>query len=357
MSIIFTINKILLEIIMPKIVYLDTLPAQNGLDILYSQNKVEIQKIKSSDSEEDCFSILKTADAYQVGAARDEVPKFLQVDKNFLDKTPNLILISSSGAGYDTIDVKACTKAGVLVVNQTGGNSEGVAEHAVAMILNLFKRIGEADHSLRRGWNEARTNLMGRDLLEKTIGIIGLGNTGSRVAEICKLAFKCKILAHDPYIKESSFEKKHAIKTELDDLLANSDVISVHIPLNKETNNMIDKGWFQKMKKGSYFVTTARGSIHNEEDLYNSLHQNHLAGAGLDVWDYEPPPSNHKLLKLENVVASPHTAGVTVDSRNKISEFVATQLLDIFDGKEPARPVNPEILDIFQDKFKKLLLK
>tara|TARA_B100000767_G_scaffold116758_1_gene111422 strand:+ start:1482 stop:2504 length:1023 start_codon:yes stop_codon:yes gene_type:complete len=339
---------------MPKIVYLDTLPAQNGLDILHDQKKVDIIKINSSDSEEKCFSILRSADAFQVGAARDEVPKFLQVDKQFLKKTPNLILISSSGAGYDTIDVPACTDAGILVVNQTGGNAEGVAEHAVAMILNLFKRIGESDHALRRGWNEPRTNLMGRDLLNKTVGIIGLGNTGSRVAEICKLAFNCEILAYDPYIKEDLFEKKHASKTELSELLTKSDVISVHVPLNKETKNMINKNTFKKMKKGSYFVTTARGSIHNEDDLYECLSEGHLAGAGLDVWDYEPPSSTHKLLQLENVIASPHTAGVTEDSRNKMSAFVATQLLDIFDGKDPARPVNPEIIDIFRNKFKKI---
>jgi D-3-phosphoglycerate dehydrogenase len=339
---------------MPKIVYLDTLPAQNGLDILHDQKKIDVIKINSSDSEEKCFSILRTADAYQVGAARDEVPKYLQVDKEFLKKTPNLILVSSSGAGYDTIDVPACTDAGILVVNQTGGNAEGVAEHAVAMILNLFKRIGESDHALRRGWDEPRTNLMGRDLLNKTVGIIGLGNTGSRVAEICKLAFNCEILAYDPYIKDNLFDTKHASKTELSELLTKSDVISVHVPLNKETRNMINKDWFKKMKKGSYFVTTARGSIHNEDDLYECLKEGHLAGAGLDVWDYEPPSSTHQLLKLENVIASPHTAGVTEDSRKKMSAFVATQLLDIFDGKDPARPVNPEIIDIFKNKFKKI---
>ena len=339
---------------MPKIVYLDTLPAQNGLDILHDQKKVDVIKINSSDSEEKCFSILRTADAYQVGAARDEVPKYLQVDKEFLKKTPNLILVSSSGAGYDTIDVPACTDAGILVVNQTGGNAEGVAEHAVAMILNLFKRIGESDHALRRGWDEPRTNLMGRDLLNKTVGIIGLGNTGTRVAEICKLAFNCEILAYDPYIKDNLFDTKHASKTELSELLTKSDVISVHVPLNKETRNMINKDWFKKMKKGSYFVTTARGSIHNEDDLYECLKEGPLAGAGLDVWDYEPPSSTHKLLKLENVIASPHTAGVTEDSRKKMSAFVATQLLDIFDGKDPARPVNPEIIDIFKNKFKKI---
>ena len=201
---------------MPTIVYLDTLPAQNGLDILHSQSKVEILKINSSDNEEKCMSILQKADAYQVGAARDEVPKYLQVDKQFLNKVPNLIVVSSSGAGYDTIDVEACTDAGVLVVNQTGGNAEGVAEHAIGMILNLFKRIGECDHALRRGWNEPRVSLMGKDLLNKNVGIIGLGNTGGRVAEICKVAFNCNILAYDPYLSDEAFKKKNANKTELD---------------------------------------------------------------------------------------------------------------------------------------------
>ena len=222
------------------------------------------------------------------------------------------------------------------------------------MILNLFKRIGECDHALRRGWNEPRVSLMGKDLLNKNVGIIGLGNTGGRVAEICKVAFNCNILAYDPYLSEDTFKKKHARKTELDILLSESDVVSVHIPLNKETNNMINKNWFKKMKKGSYFVTTSRGSIHNEDDLYNSLIEGHLAGAGLDVWEFEPPPSTHKLLKLENVIASPHTAGITRDSRNKMSEFVSTQLLDIFDGKDPPRPVNSEVLGIFREKFKKI---
>ena len=128
----------------------------------------------------------------------------LQVDRKFLSKTPNLLIVSSAGAGYDTIDVPACTDAGVLVVNQTGGNAEGVAEHAVAMILNLFKRIHESDLKLRRGWDGSRTDLMGRDLLNKTVGIVGLGNTGSRVAEICRLAFGCKILAYDPLYRRSS---------------------------------------------------------------------------------------------------------------------------------------------------------
>ena len=156
---------------------------------------------------------------------------------------------------------------------------------------------------------------MGKDLLNKTVGIIGLGNTGGRVAEICKIAFNCNILAYDPYLSDDNFHKKNASKVELDTLLAKSDVVSVHIPLNKETSNMLNKVSFKKMKKGSYFVTTSRGSIHNENDLYDILKEGHLAGAGLDGFEFEPPPSTHKLLELENVIASPHTAGITEDSR------------------------------------------
>ncbi len=339
---------------MPKIVYLDSLPAQNGIDILENQSAIEVVKIKSNGSHVESFAELKDAHAYQVSAARDEVPKLFQVDEDFLKKTPNLLLVSSGGAGYDTIDVDACTERGILVVNQTGGNAEAVAEHAVAMILNLLKRINESDISLRNGWNGERTEFLGENLLNKTLGIIGLGNTGGRVAEICKQAFNCKILAHDPYINHERFAYIGAQKSSLEELLLKSDIVSVHIPLNNETKNLINIDFFLKMKKGSYFVTTSRGSIHNENDLENVISSSHLAGAGLDVWDKEPPESTHNLLKHKNVLATPHIAGVTKDSRNKMSEFVAKQLLQIMSGGEAERPVNPCVLKVFKQKFKKI---
>ena len=339
---------------MPKIVYLDTLPAQIGIDILENQSSIEVVKIKSDGDHALSFSELKNAHAYQVSAARDEVPKIFQVDKEFLSKTPNLLLVSSGGAGFDTIDVEACTEKGILVVNQTGGNAKAVAEHAVGMMLNLVKRINESDIALRKGWDGERTEFLGLNLLNKTVGVIGLGNTGGRVAEICIKAFNCKILSYDPYVSCERFTQIGVIKSTLDELLRESDIVTIHIPLNKETKNMINLDFFLKMKKGSYFVTTSRGSIHNEEDLNVVINKGHLAGAGLDVWDKEPPDASNHLLKHKNVIATPHIAGVTKDSRNKMSEFVAKQLLNIMSGGEPERPVNTSVLEVFKNKFKEI---
>ena len=339
---------------MPKIVYLDNLPAQEGVSILENQNKIEVVKIESNNLEQS-FKELETAHAFQVSAARDEVPKIFHVNEEFLSKTPNLILVSSGGAGYDTIDVEACTKRGILVVNQTGGNAEAVAEHAVALMLDLLKRVTETDLLLRKGWSGAREDFIGRNLFKKTVGLIGLGNTGGRVAEICQNGFSCDILAYDPYISNERFFKFNAKKTNLDELLFESDIVSVHIPLTKETHDFIDKNFYSKMKKGSLFITTSRGSIHNENDLETFLKNGHLSGAGLDVWEKEPPNSDHKLLKMQNVVATPHMAGVTIDSRKKMSEFVANQLLNILSGGVPERPVNEEILSLFKSKLSKII--
>ena len=140
------------------------------------------------------------------------MPKIFHVNEEFLSKTPNLILVSSGGAGYDTIDVEACTKRGILVVNQTGGNAEAVAEHAVALMLDLLKRVTETDLLLRKGWSGAREDFIGRNLFKKTVGLIGLGNTGGRVAEICQNGFSCDILAYDPYISNERFSKFNAKK-------------------------------------------------------------------------------------------------------------------------------------------------
>ena len=210
---------------MPKIVYLDNLPAQEGVSILENQNKIKVVKIESNNLEQS-FKELETAHAFQVSAARDEVPKIFHVNEEFLSKTPNLILVSSGGAGYDTIDVEACTKRGILVVNQTGGNAEAVAEHAVALMLDLLKRVTETDLLLRKGWSGAREDFIGRNLFKKTVGLIGLGNTGGRVAEICQNGFSCDILAYDPYISNERFSKLNAKKTNLDELLFESDIVS-----------------------------------------------------------------------------------------------------------------------------------
>ena len=341
---------------MPKIVYLDAFPADNALDILKPHAPgLEVVRIDRNDPVDRNFATLADAHAYQCVPARDEVPKPLRIHREFLKRAPELLVVSSGGSGVDTFDIEACTEAGVLVVNQAGGNAEAVAEHAVGMMLMLLKKAPQADHALRRGWNGARIEFRGADLLGKTIGIVGLGHVGTRVAEICRLAFRCEVLACDPYIARSDFAKRNAAQASFEELLERADVVTVHTPLTPETRGMLDAAAFGRMKRGALFVTTARGSIHDEAALADALGTGHLIGAGLDVWDAEPPAPDHPLLGFDNVIATPHTAGVTKDSRERMAEYAATQLIDLMAGRDPARPVNPEVLPRYRARFREII--
>lgn len=340
---------------MPRLVYLDAFPADNALDILAPENWVDLVRVSSDAPLDQTFEILRTAHAWQCVPARDEVPEPLRIHREFLSRTPNLLIVSSGGAGYDTFDIDACTEAGVLVVNQTGGNAEAVAEHALGMILTLIKRIPEADRALRRGWSGPRIAFKGRDLLGKTVGIVGLGNIGRRLAAICKHAFQCEVLAYDPHISAQDFANRDAVSTPLGELLERSDVISVHTPLTGETRAMFGADLYGNMKQGALFIQTARGSIHDEPSLHAALASGHLGGAGLDVWEEEPPGADHPLLQLDNVICSPHTAGVSKDSRERMAEFAATQLISLLKGEEPLRPVNPEVLPRYRARFRELV--
>lgn len=340
---------------MPKLVYLDAFPADNALDILAPEDWIDLVRVGSDEPLDGIFNTLASAHAWQCVPARDEVPEPLRIHRDFLSRTPNLLIVSSGGAGYDTFDIDACTEAGVLVVNQTGGNAEAVAEHALGMILTLIKRIPEADRALRRGWSGPRIAFKGRDLLGKTVGIVGLGNIGRRLAAICRHAFQCEVLAYDPYISARDFTGRDAVSVSLDDLLARSDVISVHTPLTGETRAMFGTDLYSRMKQNALFIQTARGSIHDELSLHAALVSGHLGGAGLDVWEAEPPEPDHPLLQLDNVICSPHTAGVSKDSRERMAEFAATQLISLLKGEEPLRPVNPEVLPRYRERFKALI--
>jgi D-3-phosphoglycerate dehydrogenase len=288
--------------------------------------------------------VLRRVHAYQATSIKDDLPPAYLINAEFLARLPNLLVVSMHGAGYDTVDVQACTDAGVLLVNQSGGNAEGVAEHALAMMLSLLKRIPEADAWTRQGRKHKRAELMGRDLLGKTVGIVGLGNIGRRVAELAGGLFRCRVLAYDPYLDAATCAERGAEKVELDTLLAESDVITIHCPRNRETEGMFGAAQYARMKRRAVFVNTARFGIHDEAALLEALRSKHLAGAGLDVWQQEPPPKDHPLLAVETVIASPHVAGVTEDSRARVAQFAAEQLIGIFAGPDrPPRLINPEV--------------
>jgi D-3-phosphoglycerate dehydrogenase len=309
---------------------------------------VRLDRLENDSAEEVAAPILAAAHAYQIGAARDELARVYHIDEDLLRRAPNLLIASSNGAGYDPINVPACTKAGVLVLNQSGGNKQSVAEHVLAMLLTLSKRIAETDRLMRREASLNRNAYLGMEAHGKTIGIVGLGHIGTRVAELVRSLFGMRVLASDPYLSADEMTRRGAEKVDLDTLLAGADYVSINCPLTEETRGMIGARQFALMRPHAYFITTSRGFIHDEAALADALRDKKIAGAGLDVWAKEPPPLDHPLLKFDNVLVSPHTAGVTKEARANMGRIAAEQLLDALDGKRPPRIVNPEVWSSFE---------
>lgn len=300
------------------------------------------------------WAALGEAHVYMISSAKDELPRRWFVTGELLQRCPKLICVSTSGAGYDTVDVAACTKAGVVVVNQAGINAPAVAEHALGLMLALSKRIGETDWRLRRERGYSREDLMGREISGKTLGIIGIGHVGTRVARLAQ-AFGMIVLAYDPYVAAEEIARRGARSASLDELLAQSDIVSIHCPRTSETIGMIDARALARMKLGALFVTTARGGIHDEAAVFGALKSGHLAGAGLDVWDKEPPPLDHPLLTLDTVIATYHTAGVTAEARRAVAAEGAEQVVGLLKGGRPPRLVNPEIWPAYRARFEAVL--
>src|SRR6267154_4808556 len=221
-----------------RVFYVKYLAHEIYTEILKRRPDVRLDRLENESPEEVSAPILSAAHAYQIGAARDELARHFHVDQDLLRRAPNLLIVSSNGAGFDPVDVDACTAAGVLVVNQSGGNANSVAEHALGMLLTLSKRILEADRALRREANLNRNALIGNEAQGKTIGIVGLGNVGRRIAELCKGLLHMKVVAYDPYLTAGEMAARGGEKVELDDLLRRSDYVSISCPLTRNSRGM-----------------------------------------------------------------------------------------------------------------------
>src|SRR3954464_4050076 len=336
-----------------RVFYVKYLAHEIYVDILKARPDVRLDRLENDSPDAVAAPILSAAHAYQVGAARDEIAEHFHVDQDLLRRAPNLLLVSSNGAGFDPVDVDACTAAGVLVVNQSGGNAHSVAEHALAMMLTLSKRIIEADRALRREANVNRNALIGTEMQGKTVGIIGIGNVGRRIAELCKGLLGMTVLAYDPYLTADEVAARGGEKGELADLLRASDYVSISCPLTKDNRGMIGAREFSLMQPHAYFITTARGFIHGEDVRLEALRARKIAGPGLDVWAKEPPPPNLPVLQFNNVLASPHTAGVTREARENMGRIAAEQVLAALDGKRPPRIVNPQVWPEYARRFER----
>lgn len=303
-----------------------------------SEHEVVISKFDRPLKEEELVENVKDADAI-LTLLTD------RVDEALMDTAgPQLKIISNYAVGFDNVDMKAATDRGIVVTNTPSTEvNEAVAEHTWALILSLARRIVEADEATKRGgykgWEPGI--FLGTGLLGKTLGIIGLGRIGSMVARRAK-GYKMTVLYNKRNRDEKAEKELGVTYVELEELLAKSDFITLHVPLTEETRHMINKESLAKMKKRSYLVNTARGSVVNEKDLAEALRSGQLSGAALDVFDNEPD-INPELIGMENIVLTPHIASATFEAREKMGEQAVSAILDTFQGKKPENIVNKEV--------------
>ncbi|AGA27818.1 phosphoglycerate dehydrogenase [Singulisphaera acidiphila] len=254
-----------------------------------------------------------------------------QITATVLDAAPRLRVIARTGVGYDAVDVVAATARKVAVVITPGTNQESVAEQAFALLLALTRSIVKNDQIIHQGgWDRTLV----QPLRGKTLGLVGLGRIGRAMATRA-LAFGMRVLAYDP-VADLDFDTRHGIvRGPFEDLLAASDVVSLHIPLTPDTQGLINAQTLARMRPGSYLINTSRGGLVVEADLAASLASGHLAGAGLDVLNAEPPKPDNPLLSAPNVVLSPHMGGIDVKSMADMAELAAKCIVSLHQGIWP----------------------
>lgn len=253
-----------------------------------------------------------------------------------MDRAPRLRVISRIGVGYDNIDVRAATERGIIVCYTPHGPTLSTAEHAVALIFAVAKTVAYADREVRVGrWHTHFFTLKGMELRDRTLGLIGLGRIGGHVAQIMQ-AVGMRVMACDPMLTSEKAMQLGLSKVDsLDELLSQSDVVSLHAPATAETRHLINASRLMTMKPGAILINTARGSLVDEQALADALRSGHLAGAGLDVFDREPIERDSPLLHLENIVLTDHIASHTWAGHHRLYEMAIHHVLQALRGEEP----------------------
>jgi D-3-phosphoglycerate dehydrogenase len=255
-----------------------------------------------------------------------------------------LRVVARHGVGLDYIPVQTCTELGIPVVFTPDANTESVAEHVVGTMIMLGHEIGRADRAVRAGrWN-VRDGIMGIDIRGRTIGIVGLGRIGARVAEICGSAFSMRVLAFDAHLDHPTIRDRGAEPRSLDALLAESDFVTLHVPLTAETRHLLDARALSHMKPGAYLINHARGGLIDTDALMQALQSGRLRGAALDVLEQEPPRGDLPLIHLENIVVTPHSAALTDEAMRRMATDAGEDILRVLRGQRPKACANPAVL-------------
>ncbi len=294
---------------------------EEGAKILKSSKNIEAV-IYDKLPKDELMKIVADFDALAVRSAT-------KVTAEVMDAAKRLKIVGRAGIGVDNIDVPAATKRGIVVMNTPGGNTVTTAEHTIAMMMSLTRKIPAATMSMKAGKWE-KNKFMGRELFNKTLGVIGLGNIGSIVADRAK-GLKMNVIAYDPFITPEAAAKRGIELVPLEELYKRSHYITVHVPLLEETKNMINKDTIARMRNGVFIINCARGGIVNEKDLYDAMVSGKVAGAAFDVFEQEPTPADNPLLTLDNFVCTPHLGASTEEAQINVSIAVAEQIVDFLE--------------------------
>ena len=268
----------------------------------------------------------------------------VQYDAPLLARLPNLRILVRVGIGVDNVDIPAATARGVLVCNTPDGPTESTAEHTVAMLLALAKRLKQGDAVMAAGEFAPRPELIGNEVQGKVLGLVGLGRIGRRVATICRLGLGMDVLAFDPYLSPEQAAELGVTLVDLPQLLAQADFLSLHAPATPETHKLMDREHIGQMKPGAYLLNLARGPLVDEAALLEAVESGRLAGAALDVFDPEPPEPDAPIRRHPNILVTPHTASLTWEGRGRMEEMALARVLAFFRGERPADALNPEVL-------------
>ena len=268
----------------------------------------------------------------------------LHYDGPLMDLAPNLRIIARTGIGVDNVDLAAATQRGIIVCNTPDGPTESTAEHTVAMLLALAKMLKQGDASVAAGNFGPRSALIGVEVQGKILGLMGLGRIGRRVAQICRNGLGMHVIAHDPFVTQDQAETMGVRMVAVDELIAESHFLSLHAPAIPSTHKMMNAARFAQMRDGAFLLNMARGPLVDESALVDALNSGKLAGAGLDVFDPEPPVADSPLRGHPKVIATPHSASVTAEGRTRMERMAVERIVAFFNGEWVESIVNPDVM-------------
>ena len=296
-------------------------------DDLASEAKTILERIPGAQVD---FKVgLKPAELREIIGGYDAlaVRSATKVTADILSAATRLRVIGRAGTGVDNIDLPAATRRGVVVMNAPGGNSVSVAEHTLALLLALARQVADASQSTRGGKWEKKRFAAGRELAGKTLGVLGTGNIGALVVHRAK-AFGMKVIAYDPFLSEEAAANLGVELVQLPEIFRRSDAITLHVPLNEQTKNMVGAQQIAQMKRGALLINCARGGLVDEKALAEALKSKRLGGAALDVFETEPPAADHPLFSCENFIATPHLGGSTEDAQQNVALIVCEAMVE-----------------------------